>query len=257
MGNPKKNKSKESFIEAIYIFNNSGICLLSCSSNPNSVSENLAAGFFTAIKEFGKELIPGAGVESLVMSGHKLFYNDYENITFAIQSSIDLPNQIIYYILDEISDKFLIDYKDVIPAWKGNVTIFDDFKNYLLTFLEKPLIEKILDDFGYKLHAEGMIVFDKNQDKILFAKLPQQFASQRQKSMGGMLVNFAKNLSDEFKGGNVNSILISTENKWICVAKRENIYITVLFPKKRDIELTIIINKTEETLNHLLNLLQI
>ncbi|MFW9878014.1 MAG: hypothetical protein ACFFG0_33450 [Candidatus Thorarchaeota archaeon] len=253
----KNSKSHESTIESIYVFNDSGICLASCNIRDDSIDENLVSSFFTAIKHFGEELIPSSEIKTLVMRGYKLFYNNYKTITFCVQCSEDIPNQIIQYILDEISNKFIELYGSIIANFDGEISAFSDFNNYLIKYFERPLIEKILEDFGYNLSAEGLILFDANQDNILFAKVKKQFSSKRQISLGGMLINFAKNFSNEFEGGNVNSILISTENKWICVAKKEYIYITVLFSRIKNIELNIVIQKTEETLNNVLEMLKI
>jgi hypothetical protein len=249
-------EQKGTFIEAIYIFDDSGLCLVSSSLKSDETDDSLLTGFFNAIRHFGREEI-GCDIECLVMSGRKLFYNDRENITFAIQSSTEIPTPVVQYILNEISNQFLRSYGTVLPTWKGDLSAFADFELFLSSFLESSIIEKILDEFGYTFQAEGMILFDERQDAILFAKLPEEYSSRRQKSLGGMLINFAKTFSEEFKGGTVNSILISAEKKWICVAKREHVYITVLFPKTKDIELDIIVEKTEETLTQILNVLWI
>jgi len=253
----KKSISRSKLIHSIYIFNNQGICLLRCSLEDNPMDADITTGFFTAIKDFSSELIPGTEVKSLILSGYKLFYNNYDNITFAIQCSEETPDQIVRFILDEISNTFLRLYGEELSNWNGNLNIFESFKNYVVQFLEESLVEKILEDFGYKLRAEGLILFDEKGDKIIFSKLPSEISSKKKVTFGGMLINFAKNLSLEFKGGPVESILISAENKWICVAKKENIYIIALFPKFRNIELEVIISKTDETLENVLKLLKI
>ena len=253
----EERKAIENYVESIYVYDNAGVCLTSCGIKPENLDENIVSGFFTAIKKFGQKLIPGTVVKSLIMSGHKLFYNNVENITFCIQCYDDLPNQVIDYILNKISDKFLEVYQDYLPIRNGNITIFSEFNNYLLQFMEQPLIEGLLEDFGYKVLSEGVILFDENQDKILFAKVPEEYSSKKQISMSGMLVNFAKKLSYEYQGGDVNSILISSENRWICVSKRENFYIIVLFSKTKDIELNIIVERTEEILDNILKMLKI
>ena len=245
------------YVESIYIYDNSGVCLTSCGLKPESLNENIVSGFFTAIKKFGQKLIPGTVVKSLIMSGHKLFYNNFEKITFCIQSYDDLPNQVIEYILNNVSNKFLELYQDYLPIRNGNITVFSDFNKYLLQFMEQPLIEGLLEDFGYKVLSEGVILFDEKKEKILFAKVPEEYSSRKQISMSGMLINFAKKLSYEYQGGDVNCILISSENRWICVSKRENIYIIVLFSKTKNIELNIIVEKTEEMLDNVLKMLNI
>lgn len=253
----EKKKAIENYVEAIYIYDNAGVCLTSCSIKKENIDKNVVSGFFTAIKKFGERLIPGTIIKNLTMSGHKLFYNNNENITFCIQCYDYLPNQVIEYILDEISNKFLENYSNHLPIRNGNITIFSEFNNYLIQFLEQSIIETILEDFGYKVFSEGIILFDENQEKILFAKVPKEYSSRKQISMGGMLINFAKKISNEFEGGDVNSIIMSTENRWICVSKREHIYIIVLFSKRKSIELNIILEKTDETLDNVLKMLKI
>jgi len=102
------------------------------------------------------------------------------------------------------------------------------------------------------LFAEGIILFDEIEEKILFADVPPEFSSRRQISMGGMLINLAKKLSSEFKGGEVNSILIAALNKWICVTRRERMYLIVLFSKLEEFEQNGIIKKTEEIFDDIL-----
>jgi len=253
----EEKKAIENYVESIYIYDNAGVCLTSCGMKPENLDENIVSGFFTAIKKFGQKLIPGTVVKSLIMSGHKLFYNNFENITFCVQCYDDLPNQVIEYILNEISNKFVEIYQEQLPVRDGNITVFSKFNEYLLQFMDQPLIESLLEDFGYKVLAEGVILFDEDQEKILFAKVPEQYSSRKKISMSGMLINFAKKLSQEYQGGDVNSIIISSENLWICVSKREYIYIIVLFSKTKDIKLNIIVGRTEEILDNILKMLKI
>jgi len=252
-----EKKNLQNYVESIYIYDNAGVCLTSCGIKPDKMDENIVSGFFTAIKKFGEKLIPGTVVKSLIMSGHKLFYNNFEKITFCIQCYDDLPNQVIDYILNNVSNKFLEVYQDHLPVRDGNITIFSDFNEYLLQFMEHPLIEGLLEEFGYKMQSEGIILFDENKEKILFAKVPEEYSSRKQISMSGMLINFAKKLSYEYQGGDVNCILISSENRWICISKRDYIYIIVLFSKTKNIELNIIVEKTEEILDDILKMLKI
>ena len=111
------------------------ICLTSCGIKPENLDEHIVSGFFTAIKKFGQKLIPGTVVKSLIMSGHKLFYNNFENITFCIQCYDDLPNQVIDYILNRISNQFLEIYQEHLPIRDGNISIFSDFSTYLSQFM--------------------------------------------------------------------------------------------------------------------------
>ncbi|TKJ23567.1 MAG: hypothetical protein CEE43_02590 [Promethearchaeota archaeon Loki_b32] len=253
----EEKKVIENYVESIYVYDNAGVCLTSCGIKPENLDEHIVSGFFTAIKKFGQKLIPGTVVKSLIMSGHKLFYNNFENITFCIQCYDDLPNQVIDYILNRISNQFLEIYQERLPIRDGNISIFSDFSTYLSQFMEQPLIEGLLEDFGYKVLSEGVILFDEIREKILFAKVPEEYSSRKQIAMSGMLINFAKKLSNEYQGGDVNSILISSENRWICISKREYIYIIVLFPKTKNIELNIIVEKTEEILDNILKMLKI
>jgi len=102
------------------------------------------------------------------------------------------------------------------------------------------------------MQAEGVIIFDTLQEKVVFSEVPQKFSSPRQISIGGMLINLAKKFSNEFEAGEVNSIVISSENKLISISKREHKYIIVLFPMTKVIEHNIILEKTEEIFDTLL-----
>ncbi|MHA1409492.1 MAG: hypothetical protein ACTSQY_04095 [Candidatus Odinarchaeia archaeon] len=244
-------------IEAIYIFNNNGLCLVSCNLNSNKIENDMATGFFSALDDFGKNAI-GGDIECIIMSGHKFFYSRYEKVTFVIQCCKDLPDQVAQHILNEIANNFLLTYREIYETWDGgDLSIFDDFKKYLRTYLENSLIEKILHTFGYKFHAEGIIVYDELKDEIIFSKLPKEYGSQYHKSMGGIAINFAKNLSEKFEAGIVNSVLIFADKKWICISKMKHLYITAIFPKINEVEVDLIIKKTEETLRDILLTLNI
>ena len=102
------------------------------------------------------------------------------------------------------------------------------------------------------MQAEGVIIFDALQEKVVFSEVPQKFSSPRQISIGGMLINLVKKFSNEFEAGEVNSIVISSENKLISISKKEHKYIIVLFPMTKVIEYNIILEKTEEIFDTLL-----
>lgn len=103
------------------------------------------------------------------------------------------------------------------------------------------------------MQVEGIIVFDEIQGKIVFSEVPPKFSSPRKISIGGMLINLVKKFSNEFEAGEVNSIVISSENKLISISKREHKYIMVLFPMTKVIEHNMIIEKTEEIFNSVWN----
>ena len=103
------------------------------------------------------------------------------------------------------------------------------------------------------MQAEGVIVFDETLGKIVYSEVPPKFSSPRQISVGGMLINLVKKFSNEFEAGEVNSIVISSENKLISISKREHKYIMILFPMTKVIEHNTIIEKTQEIFNSVWN----
>lgn len=103
------------------------------------------------------------------------------------------------------------------------------------------------------MQVEGIIVFDEIQEKVVFSEVPPKYSSPRQISIGGMLINLVKKFSKEFEAGEVNSIVISSENKLISISKREHKYIMVLFPMTKVIEHNMILEKTEEIFNSVWN----
>ncbi len=103
------------------------------------------------------------------------------------------------------------------------------------------------------MQADGVIVFDELLGKIVFSEVPPKFSSPRQISLGGMLINLVKKFSNEFEAGEVNSIVISSENKLISISKREHKYIMILFPMTKVIEHNTIIEKTQEIFNSVWN----
>jgi len=99
------------------------------------------------------------------------------------------------------------------------------------------------------MQAESVIVFDALQEKIVFSEAPPKYSSPRQMSIGGMLINLVKKFANEFEAGEVNSIVISSENKLLSISKREHKYIIVLFPMTKVIEHNVILEKTQEIFN--------
>jgi len=75
------------------------------------------------------------------------------------------------------------------------------------------------------VQAEGVIVFDEIQGKVVFSEVPPKFSSPRQIAI----------------------------NKLISISKREHKYIMVLFPMTKVIEHNMIIEKTEEIFNNVWN----
>ena len=103
------------------------------------------------------------------------------------------------------------------------------------------------------MQAEGVIIFDSVQEKIIFSEVPPKYSSARQMSIGGMLINLVKKFAHEFEAGEVNNIVISSENKLISISKKDHKYIIVLFPMIKVIEHNVILEKTEEIFNSLMN----
>ena len=120
-------------------------------------------------------------------------------------------------------------------------------------YLLLKLVKNLLEGFSNKMQAEGVIIFDALQEKVVFSEVPSKFSSPRQISIGGMLINLVKKFSKEFEAGEVNSIVISSENKLISISKREHKYIIVLFPMTKVIEHNTILQKTEEIFNTVWN----
>ncbi len=103
------------------------------------------------------------------------------------------------------------------------------------------------------MQAEGVIVFDALQEKIVFSEVPPKYDSPRQMAVGGMLINMIKKFANQFEAGEVTSIVISSENKLISISKREYKYLIVLFPITKVIEHNLILEKTQEIFNSVWN----
>lgn len=103
------------------------------------------------------------------------------------------------------------------------------------------------------MQAEGVIIFDSLQEKIIFSEVPPKYSSPRQMAIGGMLINMIKKFANQFEAGEVTSIVISSKNKLISISKREHKYIIVLFPMTKVIEHNLILEKTQEIFNSVWN----
>ncbi|MHA1284923.1 MAG: hypothetical protein ACTSQP_20665 [Promethearchaeota archaeon] len=63
-----------------------------------------------------------------------------------------------------------------------------------------------------------------------------------------------KDFSEKFEDEIINCILISTNKRYLCIAKKYSFYAIILFPKSKEIEWDIILKKTEKAMESLIEL---
>lgn len=241
-------------IDAIYIFNSEGIRLVNVSSKKELLDADLVTGFFTAIKQFTSGLFPGNEVQSLTLHGYLVFFKTIKDITFCIQASSNTPKKIIEFIIFSIAEDFFNLYEDILKNWNYDVEIFNEFRIYLMQYLEKPIIDKILDELGYNTFAEEFILYDDENDKVIIRKLKNNEDNKSQICYIDLFINFVKDFSEKFEDEIINCILISTNKRYLCIAKKYSFYAIILFPKSKEIEWDIILKKTEKAMESLIEL---
>ena len=108
-------ESGELTIEAIYVFDDSGICVISMHAPNHQKDSDLMTGFFSALKLFGQSQLD-SDIEHILFSGRKLYYKSHEHLTFVVQGSRGLEDIIAKHVLETSSEKFLIDFGDLLPG---------------------------------------------------------------------------------------------------------------------------------------------
>jgi len=106
----------------------SGLCILSRRFGEITFDEDLIAGFLTALKDFTTEVTAGKGVIRIIdMKEYNVILVFREGVMLAAAADKLDDKNIAMNALETLVQVFIEKYKDVLPKWMGNISIFEDF----------------------------------------------------------------------------------------------------------------------------------
>ena len=120
-------------IHSVYIIHQtSGVCVIYRKYGTIEFNEDLIAGFLTALGDFSKEVTRGKGnlkiLDMVVYNIHLVFR---DRILVAAASDKKDSKEIAQNKLEIILNQFLDRYLHIFEDWRGDVRLFEDFKEYV------------------------------------------------------------------------------------------------------------------------------
>jgi hypothetical protein len=160
-------ESGGSTIEAIYVFDDSGICVISMHAPTHQQDSDLMTGFFSAMKLFGKSQL-NSDIEHILFSGRKLYYQSHDHLTFVVQGSRGLQDPLAKHVLDTSAAKFLTDFGDLLPGcadFACELPGIDQYTRFLMQFFDEEHLEKIVDSFQDTKKSVEVVLFEGEMKK--------------------------------------------------------------------------------------------
>ena len=134
----------------LYIINRDGLCLLHQKFGATEVDSDLVGGFFSAIQQFMRDVLPIGNTQtmkSLDRGDFKLLIEhgreaDIFGVAISEKEDVEIRRKLI-----DIITEFETNYKDRLFDFDGNVEEFQEFKNYILSKFPSQLIPLELPKF--------------------------------------------------------------------------------------------------------------
>lgn len=135
------------FLE-IWFLNNYGIPLFYQQSSKKKVREEglndaqLISGLFSAVQVMAESTF-NDDIIAIELKHSKLLFNKGEKITVVgkVSNSEDLISA--RNALDDVTNRFILEYDDILDDWMGNTLIFDKFKDKITEYcIPLPPIKK-------------------------------------------------------------------------------------------------------------------
>ncbi|MFX1315815.1 MAG: nitrilase-related carbon-nitrogen hydrolase [Promethearchaeota archaeon] len=137
--------------------------------------EEVISGFLKAISDFAKE-IKGGEIKALIFRNFKLIYSysiEFDFIFVIVIDKDDLEEEARIQV-EFMKKEFIIRYRSFLENWKGNVSIFKDFDDYIEenVFIPPKILLTGEDDVGKTtimdlLPGETIIEIDDNLNEII------------------------------------------------------------------------------------------
>ena len=127
----------------LYIINQNGLCLLHQKFGAIEVDSDLVGGFFTAIQQFMRDVLPTGeiqNIKSLDRGDFKLLIEHGKETGIHGVAISEKEDVMVRRKLIEIMNEFESRYKEKLRDFNGEVGEFQDFKNFILSKFPSQLI---------------------------------------------------------------------------------------------------------------------
>lgn len=135
------------FLE-IWFLNNYGIPLFYQQSSKKKVREEglndaqLISGLFSAVQVMAESTF-NDDIIAIELKHSKLLFNKGEKITVVGKVSNSEDHISARNALDDVTNRFILEYDDILDDWMGNTLIFDKFKDKITEYcIPLPPIKK-------------------------------------------------------------------------------------------------------------------
>ena len=146
----------------MYIINRNGLCLLHQKFRASEVDSDLLGGFFSAIQQFMRDILPKGNtqtIKSLDRGDFKLLIeqgkeSDIFGVVISEKEDVEVRRKLI-----EIINEFENRFKEELLNFKGDVGGFQEFNNYILSKFPSQLITpKHIPEIGEKAEVIYQII---------------------------------------------------------------------------------------------------
>ena len=135
-----KNVGEEDWVSNTWIIQNlSGICMFEASFMEIDMDSELISGFLMAIQNFGKQLTK-TPLDHIAFKSLRLTLLVKEDIIVIIATVPNAEESEIYTLLNDLEDKFLGKYQQILKEWDNDVSKFYSFKEDVETIIRKEAI---------------------------------------------------------------------------------------------------------------------
>jgi len=126
-------------VQDMWIFTNTGISIFNRVYDPREVNDQRFAMLLSAINSFANHIYKG-GISNFEIRNKKYTIVEKNNFLFIGNTEPKIKNKKIIDELEEISNKFFEVYPiDVLKKWNGDLSIFEDFEEYIQDSMKNKL----------------------------------------------------------------------------------------------------------------------
>lgn len=194
-------------IFGVWIIHRVGKCLIFREYKSLNINEQLFSGFLVAILSFSKE-IGGRELKKLTLEELTLYYENIEahQLVFVIAADSQEREAKIREKISLIEEAFLQEYKEILPTWESNISIFATFS---------PKIDEIVKSKGRHVSLIDFNFFNRASFEAFFEKFSLLLGKKNKKEIDKLenTVGIIDELSERKENFNVASFILDTHKK--------------------------------------------
>ncbi|NVM27599.1 MAG: hypothetical protein HWN65_02050 [Candidatus Helarchaeota archaeon] len=157
-------------IYGAWIIHKHGKCLLFREYETLNINDQLFSGFLVALLSFSKE-ISGRELKHISLEDLTLYYktNEDKMIIFVIAGDSKEREVNIREKINSIEEEFLLEFGEILPTWKGDITVFNKFHTKIDEIVNSKGRRVSLLDFNF-INKASFEPFYKKFTKFLWKK---------------------------------------------------------------------------------------